>query len=98
MIEERYFGRNHPYAANCYSNMGRVYLDIKDYATALDHFTRAREIFEEVLGYKHRSTAVAYRNLGDLYKAMHQPEEADKYYQKQQEILKALVGENATVR
>ncbi len=67
-IEEKALGKDHPFTATTYNNMGRV-MDAKgDYAGTLTMLEKCLAMREKALGKAHPKTRQAYRNIGVVKK------------------------------
>ena len=66
-IYEKVLGKDHPYTATSYNNIGYVYSDMGDYPKALEFYTKALDIREKALGIGHPDVANSYNNIGNVY-------------------------------
>src|SRR3990172_3022146 len=81
-------------AATTYSNLGSVCQKLARYAEAEQHYQRAVEIYEKVLGSRHRKVAVALDNLASLYAAQKRYPDAESYGQRALGIMERAAGKN----
>ena len=62
-----YYGENHANTAQLYNNIGSIYFDKGDYATASDYYQKALAIREKVLGSEDIAVASSYCSIGSIY-------------------------------
>ena len=92
--ETEKFGVEDERAATTYSNLGSVCQKLARYAEAEQHYQRAVELYEKVLGPRHRKVAVALDNLASLYAAQKRYADAESYGQRALGIMERAAGKN----
>jgi tetratricopeptide (TPR) repeat protein len=66
-IREEVLGKENPYTAKTYNNLGGVFFDMGEYSQALECFNKALSIFENAPGAEDSDIATTYTNIGDVY-------------------------------
>ena len=74
--------------------MAVVYKAQGEYEKALEHYGKALEVRERVLGSDHPDTAATYNNMALVYKAQGEYEKALDYYERALTVFKAKLGVN----
>jgi tetratricopeptide (TPR) repeat protein len=64
---EKKFGKEHPYVASCYNNIGLNYSRDGKYNKALEWYHKALNSREKTLGRGHLDTATTYKNIAIVY-------------------------------
>jgi tetratricopeptide (TPR) repeat protein len=62
-IFEKVLGKEHPYTATSYNNIGEVYRTQGDYTKALEYYFKALAIVEKVLGPNHTYARITRENI-----------------------------------
>lgn len=78
---------------NCYSNLGKVYLNKREFEKARIAFLRCLEVFEGAFGKNHENIAKTYQNLGGIYENLEEWEKAEKCFLRAVEIIEGLYEE-----
>ena len=91
-IREKVLGKEHPYTAVSYSNIGGAYSKMGDYPKALEFYTKALGVEEKVLGKEHPNTAASYNNIGMVYNDLGDYPKALEFYTKALDIAEKVLG------
>ena len=75
---------------NC---IGTIYQQQGIFDLALQHHTKALQLYQTVSNEKHPKMAICYHNIGSYYHAQNNYPKAAEYYQKALNIRKAIYGE-----
>ena len=67
-------GKDHPGLVQLYSNIGYVYIKLKDYANALEYFKKSLAVKEKILGDDHPSTKETKETIERLKQKLNQKE------------------------
>ena len=93
LIDEKVLGKEHPYTATSYENLGDIYKNIGEYSKAMEYYKKTLLIREKSLGKDHLYTAESYDDLAVLYKNMGEYPKALEYAQKALDIRKKVLKE-----
>ena len=91
-LREATLGKEHPYTATTYNNIGEAYRSQGDYPKALKYHLNALPIREKVQGKEHPDTATSYNNIGMTYFNQGDYPKALEYYFKALDIVKKVLG------
>ena len=70
---------NHPSIATSYSNLGVVYMDLKEYKKALQYLLLATPIFEQTVPKNNAQLARLYSRISKAYANLGDEENLEKY-------------------
>ncbi|MDZ7719306.1 MAG: serine/threonine-protein kinase [Balneolaceae bacterium] len=85
-IDEKLFGRDHPYVAMSKSHLASIYFEWEDYEKAKRYREDAMDIYLDAYGDDHYYLAAMYKNYGKLLSAMGDYRQAELYFEKSQKI------------
>ena len=75
---QKLFGDNHPATASAYNNIGLMHKALGQFDDSRTNYTKALELYGDIVGTDHASYAAALNNLGNLDRAQaHVDEELD---------------------
>jgi serine/threonine-protein kinase len=77
---------NHPINATINSAVGTVYAHLSQFDLAADHFLKALDLREQILGPKHVDTGLVLNNIGCCLHCLDRTEDALQMYYRAQEI------------
>jgi tetratricopeptide (TPR) repeat protein/predicted Ser/Thr protein kinase len=91
-LVENHLGRDHPFAAVLWSNIGVSYDQLGDAPKALDACLRALAIRKKILPADHPDFGLSYNTLGNTYLELHRLDLAEDYFQKAHSVLRDHYG------
>lgn len=83
----------HQNLAQCYNNIGLVFVEQNDFDLGSEYFQMALGIYEP-LGYRHTTLAGIYGNLAFIYSIRHQYDLAVQYYERSINLYREILNEN----
>ena len=86
-------GEKHRDVANCYNNIGTVYVDLGEYKNGMEYYQKALDIRKSICGESHPDVMESSLSLGAFYAEQGEIEPALDYFQKALSIGKAVYGE-----
>ncbi len=92
-LNEKRFGKNHPYLGTDFYNLSNLYKNLKKYSEAEKFIRQATEIEIKSYGKDHRYIADNLHTLADLYHIQKKYSEAEKSYLESMRIRKNVYGE-----
>ena len=93
IIRIEIYGEEHADVAACYSKLGTVYRDIKQYRHAKEQYEKALIIRRTIYGEHHADVAASYSSLGAVHGDLKQYGQAKEYLEKALVIGKKIYGE-----
>ena len=91
-LREGALGKEHPYTATSYNDIGLTYKKQGDYTKALEYYFKALDIQKNVLGKEHPDTAISYNNIAGVYYSQGDYTKALEYYLKALDIKEKVLG------
>ena len=85
-------GTEHPDVARSYNNIGCVHDNQGDYAKALEYYSKAMIIFENIFGTQHPFVATSYNNIGNVLESQGDYAKALEYHSKALAIRERVLG------